>query len=68
MERELTYTSSYQPLVAAGTVEFITLAGTQPLRGLSFSSRVIPEESHITGGAPSFSSFLRTAYGARPRA
>jgi predicted alpha/beta superfamily hydrolase len=67
MERELTYPSSYQPLVAQGTSEFITLAGTQPLRGLSFSSRVIPEESHITGSAPSFSSFLRTAYSARPR-
>jgi predicted alpha/beta superfamily hydrolase len=67
MERELTYPSSYQPLVAAGTAEFITMAGTQPLRGLSFSSRIIPEESHITGSSPSFSSFLRAAYSARPR-
>jgi predicted alpha/beta superfamily hydrolase len=66
-ERELTYPSSYQPLVAAGTAEFITLAGTQPLKGLSFSSKIIPEESHITGSAPSFASFLRTAYGGRPR-
>jgi predicted alpha/beta superfamily hydrolase len=67
LERELTYPSSYQPLVAAGTAEFITLAGTQPLRNLAFSSKIIPEESHITGSAPSFASFLRTAYGARPR-
>jgi len=67
MERELTYPSVYQPLVAAGTAEFITLAGTRPLSGLSFSSRIIPEDSHITGSGPSFSSFLRAAYSARPR-
>jgi predicted alpha/beta superfamily hydrolase len=66
-ERELTIPTSYQPLVAAGTAEFITMAGTEPLRGLAFSSRVIPDESHITGSGPSFAGFLRSRYSAVTR-
>lgn len=64
-ERELTYPSYYQNLVGAGTTEFIALASQQPLPGLAFSSKVIPEELHATGYGPAWSSFIRTAYSAR---
>jgi predicted alpha/beta superfamily hydrolase len=62
---ELTAPSAYQPLVGAGTVEFITTAGQTPLKGLAFSSRVIEYESHASGFVPSWFSFLRTCYSAK---
>ena len=64
-ERELTYPSYYQYLVGAGTTEFMTLASTTPLPGLSFSSRIFPEESHASGAMTSWFSFMRTCYAAR---
>jgi predicted alpha/beta superfamily hydrolase len=62
---EITAPSVYQQLVGAGTVEFMTLAGQTPLKGLEFSSRVIENESHASGFVPSWFSFLRTCYSAR---
>jgi hypothetical protein len=62
---ELTAPTYYQPLVASGAAEFITLAGSQPLRGLAFSSHIVPHESHASGFGPAHASFLRTAYSAR---
>jgi predicted alpha/beta superfamily hydrolase len=66
-ETEITVPSSYQRLVGAGATEFLVLAGQRPLRGLAFSSHVIPYESHATGGAASWFSFLRTCYPAAAR-
>lgn len=63
---ELTAPSYYQPVVAMGTAELITLAGQQPLKGLEFTSRLIDQESHATGLPASWYSFLRTCYTARP--
>lgn len=63
-EKEITAVSAYQAYVASGATEFITRAGKQPLSGLAFSSKVIPEESHATGLAPSWFSFLRSCYSA----
>ncbi|MDT9601014.1 alpha/beta hydrolase [Sphingosinicella rhizophila] len=63
-EREITVPSYYQTLVGAGTTEFIALASLQPLPGLVFSSKIIPEESHATGYGAAWSSFLRTCYSA----
>ncbi len=65
-EREITAPTYYQSGVGAGTTEFVTLAGQTPLPGLDFSSRIIAEESHATGFGPSWFSFLRTCYSARP--
>jgi predicted alpha/beta superfamily hydrolase len=66
-ERELTVPSSYQPLVGAGTAEFIVLAGQRPLKGLAFSSRVLPEESHASGAPAAWFSYLRACYSAAER-
>lgn len=61
-EREITVPSFYQVAVGAGSAEFMTLAGTRPLRGLRFSSHISPLESHASGLWPSWFSFLRTCY------
>ena len=63
-EREITAPTTYAPLVGAGTTEFITLAGSRPLSGLKFTSRIVAHESHATGGEASWFSFLRSAYAA----
>lgn len=63
-EKEITAGSVYQPLVGAGTVEFIRRAEQTPLNGLAFSAKIVPEESHATGLAASWFSFLRTCYAA----
>ena len=60
--REITDPGSYQAMVGAGTVEFMRLAGTNPLAGLTFSSQMFPEETHITVKAPAMHSFLRRFY------
>jgi predicted alpha/beta superfamily hydrolase len=67
-EREITVPSVYQNLVGAGSAEFMTLAGRQPLRGLDFTSRIVSHESHATGNGPAWFSFLRTCYPAGPDA
>lgn len=59
---ELTVPSYYQPLVGAGTMQFVQLASQTPLPGLAFSSRIVELESHASGGSPSWFSFLRTCY------
>jgi predicted alpha/beta superfamily hydrolase len=61
---ELTAPSYYQQLVAAGTVEFMALAGQSPLKGLAYSTRIIEHESHASGFVPSWFSFPRTCYSA----
>ena len=58
-ETELTVPGYYQASIGAGAVEFLTLAGTQPLHGLVLTSRVIPLESHATGGPAAWSDYLR---------
>jgi predicted alpha/beta superfamily hydrolase len=63
-ERELTYASSYQELVGAGAMELVGKAGRAAVKGLDVTSSLTPEESHATGSAASFWSFLRTCYGA----
>ncbi|WP_165191441.1 alpha/beta hydrolase [Caulobacter soli] len=64
-EREITVASYYQPFVSAGTTAFIAMASQAPLRGLAISSRIMPEESHVSGQAASWYSYLRTFYSAR---
>ena len=63
-ERELTYPSTYQELVGAGAMELVGKAGRAAVKGLEVTSALTPEESHATGSAASFWSFLRTCYGA----
>jgi hypothetical protein len=41
---------------------FASVFGAAPLKGLHFTSHVIPYETHSTGPTPAFSSFLRTLY------
>jgi predicted alpha/beta superfamily hydrolase len=67
-EREITAPSVYQELVGHGSAEFMTLAGRRPLKGLDFSSRIVPSETHFSGSGPSWYSFLRTCYPAGPDA
>jgi hypothetical protein len=59
-ETELTVPGYYQAAIGAGTSEFLMLAGTTPLKGLTMTSRVIPLESHATGGPASWADYLRT--------
>lgn len=63
-ERELTYASSYQDLVGQGAVELLARAGRNPVDGLAVTSAFTPTESHATGSAVSYFSFLRECYGA----
>lgn len=60
--REITDPGMYQPGVGAGTIGFVMLAGTKPLKGLNFSSRLIENETHITVKPAAFHSFLRRYY------
>ncbi|TWS19380.1 alpha/beta hydrolase [Tsukamurella asaccharolytica] len=59
---EITDRSVYQAAVTAGSVEFMRLAQQTPLRGLAFSAKIIADESHATGWAASWFSFLRTCF------
>lgn len=61
-ERELTSPSTYQELVAAGSVELILRAGAAPTNALKVTSEFIPHESHATGDAASWFAFLRACY------
>ncbi len=61
-ETELTVPGFYQRLVGAGSVQLMNLLGSQPLRGLVASSRVIPHESHATGSAVAYYSYLRACW------
>lgn len=63
-EKEITTGSVYQPLVSAGAVELMHRAEQSPLKGLTFSAKIVPEESHATGLAASWFSFLRACYAA----
>lgn len=63
-ELEITAPTYLQPTIGAGASTFIALAGQSPLAGLAFSSRIVQHESHATGFAVSWFSFLRTCYSA----
>lgn len=58
-ETELTVPGYYQGAIGAGVAEFLMLAGMKPLKGLTFTSKIIPFESHITGGPASWADYLR---------
>ncbi len=60
--REITVPGIYQYLVGGGSVEFMRLAGSAPLKGLNFSSHLIVDESHISIWSSSAFSFLRRFY------
>lgn len=64
--RELTEPSLYRWLIARGTAELLARTYQSPLPGLRVSTEIIPLETHLTGGVPSWFSFLRACYG-RPR-
>ncbi|WP_225844154.1 alpha/beta hydrolase [Streptomyces albus] len=61
-EKELTAVSPYQAYIGLGATKFITQAGKNLLSGLTFSSKIIPAESHATGLSASWFSFLRHCY------
>ena len=65
-ETELTVPGYYQAAIGAGTAELLTLTGTRPLKGLAVTSRILPLESHATGGPSSFSDYLRTCLPGNP--
>lgn len=65
-ETELTVPGYYQGAIGAGTAEFMTLTGTRRLTGLKVTSRIIPLESHVTGGPSSWADYLRTCLPGRP--
>ena len=60
--REITAPGIYQMMVAGGAVEFMRVAGSTPLKGLNFSSRVLDNETHITVMTPAIHDFLRAFY------
>jgi predicted alpha/beta superfamily hydrolase len=64
-EKEITNSSCYNRLVGQGTVQLMSRLAERPLRGLQWSSRILGEESHATGGASSYFNFLRTCYPAQ---
>lgn len=61
-ELEITAPTYLQPTIGAGASALIVMAGQTPLPGLAFSSRIVQYESHATGYAVSWFSFLRTCY------
>jgi predicted alpha/beta superfamily hydrolase len=63
-ERELTHPSIYQDQVAAGTCELLRRTGRNPVKGMQVTSALTPLESHATGDAAAWFSFLRTCYSA----
>ena len=65
-ETELTVPGYYQAAIGAGTAEFLTLTGSKPLKGLTVTSRIIPLESHATGGPSSWADYLRTCLPGKP--
>ena len=65
-ETELTVPGYYQAAIGAGVTEFPVLTGTQPLKGLTVTSRIIPLESHVTGGLASWADYLRTCLPGEP--
>jgi predicted alpha/beta superfamily hydrolase len=64
--RELTDPGMYQPMVGGGSIEFMRLVGSSPLKGLNFSSQLIEQETHITVKPAALHSFLRAFYMKRP--
>lgn len=60
--RELTDPSLYQGMVGAGTVEFMRMAGSSAIEGLTFTSRLFEDETHMSVLMPTFYSFLRAFY------
>jgi hypothetical protein len=63
-ELEITVPSIYQQ-VGCGFVRFVTTLGETPLKGLTFTSAIIPNASHITTILPNWLGFLRACYPAR---
>jgi predicted alpha/beta superfamily hydrolase len=61
---EITIPGPYQNL-GATFAQFTYLQGATPLKGLKFSSAIIPNESHLTGAPSNWFSFLRACYSAR---
>lgn len=61
-ETEVTVPGHYQRLVGAGAVQLMTLLGLQPLPGLVTSSQIVPHESHATGSAAAYWSYLRACW------
>lgn len=61
-DTELTIPGFYQRLVGAGTMQFLTLLGERPLKGLQVTSQIIPLESHATGSASAYYSYLRNCW------
>lgn len=61
-EREITQPTPAQVSIGLGTVEFLTLAGKTPLKGLTLTTRIIDRESHISGIPAAWFSFLRDSY------
>lgn len=64
--RELTEPSLYRRLIARGTTELLARTYQRPLPGLRVSTEIIPLETHLSGGVPSWFSFLRACY-SRPQ-
>jgi predicted alpha/beta superfamily hydrolase len=60
---EITAPTVYQSL-GESFARFNAMIGRVPLPGLDFTSRIIPSESHATGVAPAWFSFLRACYSA----
>jgi predicted alpha/beta superfamily hydrolase len=60
--REITDPTIYQPMVGAGSTAFMELVGSNPLKGLTFTSTLIPNETHISVAMPSVYSFMRAYY------
>lgn len=61
-QRELTDPYTYEHL-GAGALELMARLGRRPVQDLAVTRELMPLESHLTGPAPSWFSFLRTCYG-----
>jgi uncharacterized protein len=63
-EREITFPSFYQ-MLGRNFAVFLEMIGSVPLRNLTLTARIIPDESHATSSSAGWSSFLRTCYPSR---
>ncbi len=64
-ELEITTPGYYQATLGPNFGRFLSALSATPLKGLTVSSQIIPNETHSTGPTASFASFLRACYMAK---
>ncbi len=64
-ELEITTPGYYQATLGPNFGRFLSTLSGSPIKGLTVSSQIIPNETHSTGPTAAFASFIRTLYAAK---